>query len=171
VSELGQTTSGLPYPVGTDLVRDGDNAIRALAEAVEPHFQAWCSVTVAAGNTGPPGTGQAWTISGTSRVDPTGAIVGLANGVRLTRTGLYFIHVNLVTTGTNVAFSEIRGPGGMFMHGETWPGSKSGFMPYSGYYLVSTGTADLTLVMTSDTVNAAVYVGGGNITAIRVGEA
>jgi hypothetical protein len=32
---MGTTTSGLPWPEGTELVRDGDNAIRALAEAVE----------------------------------------------------------------------------------------------------------------------------------------
>lgn len=31
----GTTPGGLPYPSGTDLVRDGDNAIKALAEKVE----------------------------------------------------------------------------------------------------------------------------------------
>lgn len=31
----GQSTHGLPYPTGTDLVRDGDNAIKALADAVD----------------------------------------------------------------------------------------------------------------------------------------
>lgn len=30
------TAHGLPYPVGTDRVMDGDNAIRALAEALDP---------------------------------------------------------------------------------------------------------------------------------------
>lgn len=29
------TTNGLPYPVGTDRVMDGDNAIQALAEAID----------------------------------------------------------------------------------------------------------------------------------------
>lgn len=29
------TTNGLPYPVGTDRVMDGDNAMQALAEAVD----------------------------------------------------------------------------------------------------------------------------------------
>lgn len=32
----GTTPGGLPYPTGTDLVRDGDNAIKALAEAIDP---------------------------------------------------------------------------------------------------------------------------------------
>jgi len=32
---MGQTTHGLPWPAGTDLVRDGDNAIKALADAVD----------------------------------------------------------------------------------------------------------------------------------------
>lgn len=33
---MALTTNGLPYPVGTDLVVDGDDAIRALAEALDP---------------------------------------------------------------------------------------------------------------------------------------
>ena len=33
---MATTPGGLPYPVGTDKVVDGDNAIRALAEALEP---------------------------------------------------------------------------------------------------------------------------------------
>lgn len=32
---MGQTTQGYPYPEGTDRVADGDNAIKALAEAVD----------------------------------------------------------------------------------------------------------------------------------------
>lgn len=35
---MATTPGGLPYPVGTDLVVDGDNAIRALAEAVEAKY-------------------------------------------------------------------------------------------------------------------------------------
>jgi hypothetical protein len=31
----GTTPNGLPYPTGTDLIRDGDNAIQALAEAID----------------------------------------------------------------------------------------------------------------------------------------
>lgn len=32
---MATTANGLPYPVGTDLVRDGDNAIQSLAEALD----------------------------------------------------------------------------------------------------------------------------------------
>ena len=32
---MATTGDGLPYPVGTDLVRDGDNAINALASALD----------------------------------------------------------------------------------------------------------------------------------------
>lgn len=31
----GLTAGGLPYPLGTEAVRDGDNAIKALADALE----------------------------------------------------------------------------------------------------------------------------------------
>jgi hypothetical protein len=34
-----QTPHGYPYPVGTDRVMDGDNAIQALAEAVDAHLR------------------------------------------------------------------------------------------------------------------------------------
>jgi hypothetical protein len=32
---MANTANGLPYPVGTDLVRDGDNSIKALADALQ----------------------------------------------------------------------------------------------------------------------------------------
>lgn len=32
---MGQTTHGIPWPAGTDLVRDGDNAIRAAADKTD----------------------------------------------------------------------------------------------------------------------------------------
>lgn len=37
---MATTGRGLPYPVGTDLIVDGDNAIRALAEALDPLWNA-----------------------------------------------------------------------------------------------------------------------------------
>lgn len=33
---MANTSHGLPYPLGTDRVMDGDNVIRALAEALDP---------------------------------------------------------------------------------------------------------------------------------------
>lgn len=32
---MGSTTHGLPWPAGTELVRDGDNAMRSLAESAD----------------------------------------------------------------------------------------------------------------------------------------
>lgn len=34
---MANTTHGFPYPIGTDRVMDGDNAIQALAEKVDTH--------------------------------------------------------------------------------------------------------------------------------------
>jgi hypothetical protein len=42
----GQTANGLPYPTGTDRVMDGDDAIRALAEALDPP---WLALPLASG--------------------------------------------------------------------------------------------------------------------------
>jgi hypothetical protein len=43
---FGATTpGGLPYPVGTDKVVDGDDAIKALALAVDPAFVGWTAYT------------------------------------------------------------------------------------------------------------------------------
>jgi hypothetical protein len=41
------TASGFPYPDGTDLVRDGDDVIRALAEAIEAKLMPtpWANLT------------------------------------------------------------------------------------------------------------------------------
>jgi hypothetical protein len=36
---MATTPGGLPYPVGTDLVVNGDDAIKALAEALDPRIQ------------------------------------------------------------------------------------------------------------------------------------
>lgn len=33
---MAQTTNGIPYPIGTDRVMDGDNAMEAIARAVDP---------------------------------------------------------------------------------------------------------------------------------------
>lgn len=42
----GSTTNGLPYPLGTDRLMDGDDAIKALAQALDP---AWTPVAFRAG--------------------------------------------------------------------------------------------------------------------------
>jgi hypothetical protein len=42
---MALTPGGLPYPVGTDKVVDGDDAIHALALGVDPAFIAWVPYT------------------------------------------------------------------------------------------------------------------------------
>lgn len=44
---MGNTTHGIPWPAGTDLVRDGDNAMKALADKVDLLIP--FSINVAAG--------------------------------------------------------------------------------------------------------------------------
>jgi len=41
---MATTANGLPYPVGTDKVVDGDDAIRALAEAIDAKVLATSSI-------------------------------------------------------------------------------------------------------------------------------
>lgn len=47
---MAQTAKGFPYPVGTDRVMDGDNAIQALAEAVDTKLGVAASGTFPAGS-------------------------------------------------------------------------------------------------------------------------
>lgn len=70
---MGSTANGYPWPDGSDLVRDGDDAIRDLAEALDPGVQT-LTVTPAAG----------WTFgSGKyAKIGPTVRILAI-----LTRTG------------------------------------------------------------------------------------
>jgi hypothetical protein len=47
----GSTTNGFPYPSGTDKVRDGDDLIKMLAEAIEAKLMptGWTALTLSAG--------------------------------------------------------------------------------------------------------------------------
>jgi hypothetical protein len=52
----GTTSGGLPYPTGSDLVRDGDNAIQALAEKVQSKYGSFSQSYIGgAVTTGPDG--------------------------------------------------------------------------------------------------------------------
>jgi hypothetical protein len=42
---MATTPNGLPYPVGTDKVVDGDDAIKALATFLDPLYGAWTAYT------------------------------------------------------------------------------------------------------------------------------
>lgn len=67
-------TFGLPYPTGQDLVRDGDNAIQALAEAVEATVtRVWTGVVGLTGGANTPRV--------TSVTFPTGLFPSLAPAI------------------------------------------------------------------------------------------
>lgn len=78
----GTTPGGLPYPVGTDHPRDGDNAIQALATALDPSFirvSATDSRNVATGTfTFLPTPTQDWVAGSGFRVDASGPITDKA---------------------------------------------------------------------------------------------
>lgn len=48
---MGTTTRGLPYPEPSDDLRDGANAIKALAAALDPALLEWHTVTATGGAT------------------------------------------------------------------------------------------------------------------------
>ena len=70
---MQNTTHGYPYPLGTDFVRDGDDVIGALAQALDP-APTTLTITAAAG----------WT-AGSGRVLRIGPLVYWSVG--MTRTG------------------------------------------------------------------------------------
>jgi hypothetical protein len=78
---MGTTPSGLPWPEGTELVRDGDNAIRALAEAVEARIWStgsWPKARFMSGAYSTGSDGRVWiaTPGITSANGGTGSIAG-----------------------------------------------------------------------------------------------
>lgn len=52
---MGSTSLGFPYPEGTDLVIEGDNAIRALAQALNDALKPAWGIADAAGSSGQSG--------------------------------------------------------------------------------------------------------------------
>lgn len=55
---MALTPGGFPYPVGTDRVMDGDDAIKALAEALDPRtVKAIATGSITVATTGTPATG------------------------------------------------------------------------------------------------------------------
>jgi len=91
------TTQGYPYPVGTDRVMDGDDAIKALAEALEADGTQYTKALT---------VGQTMTAAAVNNVQWQ---VPTVNGCNLTRTnaytftvtraGLYVITATVFTTG------------------------------------------------------------------------
>jgi hypothetical protein len=100
---MASTTNGLPYPVGTDKVVDGDNQIRALAEAVDtavlPHgyVRARCTTSASHG-------ASAWNIANLDVLaDAHGAqpwvLEAASRRVKVTAAGVYGLTAVLTMGG------------------------------------------------------------------------
>ena len=83
---MGVTPGGLPWPDGTELVAGGDDAIKALADAVDPH-----GATVARTTTGSPSTAGWQAMSFTATSARRGAATGNSAGITVTKTGIYLV--------------------------------------------------------------------------------
>lgn len=96
------TTHGLPYPIGTDRVMDGDNAMQALAEAVD------AAVWAGTGAPGPPGVwvnvAATTTIcSATSTSAAPGTTVSWARYMKIGRTVFFKGYGSMAQALTDVA--------------------------------------------------------------------
>jgi hypothetical protein len=84
----GSTPLGIPYPVGSDRVADGDNAIESLARWVDSSIT-WGFVTLS-GGAGPGVGGSMWfTTCGSFAGSP--GVSGTANGITVPRKGFYLV--------------------------------------------------------------------------------
>lgn len=109
---MANTTNGLPYPVGTDLVVNGDDAIKALAESIDlavlPHGYARARCTTAASH-----GGGAWNIAQLDvMADTKGAqpwtLEPVNRRVKILKAGVYDLTAVLSATGVHavgVAYS------------------------------------------------------------------
>jgi hypothetical protein len=91
---MATTPQGLPYPLGTDRVVDGDNAIRALAEAVSSYMP-----VLNARQTAQQTLAGAWALMSTALPVAAGAernkITWAAAAATIQTAGLYRVTVNL----------------------------------------------------------------------------
>jgi hypothetical protein len=95
-------TFGWPYPVGTDRVRDGDNAIQALAEAIEATLNGytppvWGACYVPGGAAGMNAT--SWFGTCTTQ-GAGGGVTVTVNGITVPKRGYYLISATALLTFT-----------------------------------------------------------------------
>lgn len=144
------TTHGLPYPVGTDRLMDGDNAIQALAEALDP-FNYKCQ----GGATWPAHTGTitAWIRFNTGgAADPnfpvTPGVTVNVDGITVANAGLYLVTLNVGwatgsagTTGRRgVGFSVAAASPTTYQNVDSWPNVASGNMFISAPMICAANT-------------------------------
>lgn len=112
---MANTTNGLPYPVGTDLVVNGDDAIRALAESVDtavlPHgyVRARCTTAAAHG-------GAAWNLAQLDVLaDAKGAqpwtLEPTNRRVKILKAGVYGLTSVLSATGVHAVSVAVSADG------------------------------------------------------------
>lgn len=109
---MGSTTShGFPYPVGTDRVMDGDNAMQALAQYTDDYLLAGkvprCRIAYASTQSIPNNVATDLNMSGATVVYDTAAMADTANSrILIKQTGLYVITLTLgwVNPGTPTGF-------------------------------------------------------------------
>lgn len=98
------TTHGLPYPVGTDRVMDGDNAMQALAEAVDAHLYGGGSAPAGAPGLWQDATGTV-VCTDASLAAQAGSSVGVARYMKIGRTVTFAGNATSGSAASNCAIS------------------------------------------------------------------
>lgn len=88
------TPGGLPFPDGTDYIVDGDNAIRALAEAIDGPIYANFKLAPIAGSLKPT-VGGAVAFDGPRTGSDTSVLSADKTGITLAKTGVYRVDMHL----------------------------------------------------------------------------
>jgi hypothetical protein len=103
---MATTPNGLPYPVGTDQVKDGDNAIQALAVAADKADTiAWAGAQLASAGISTGRTG--WGITATN-ADPSGRLTIGSAGITTVKAGLVWIQfAPILTTSGSVTYAIV----------------------------------------------------------------
>lgn len=91
----GVTARGFPYPVGTDRVADGDNAMQALASSIDAYLaryeEVWGACTQI--DTGPGVGGTMW-FNVCSAIASAGGVTQNANGITVPTKGWYQVQAS-----------------------------------------------------------------------------
>lgn len=101
---MGSTIRGLPYPLGTDRVVDGDNAIQALATAIDTRPMVVCN-----------GSGNATTggavIPITAVLDPLGMVASNKITIPAGFGGMWLVSCRFGQTGVTAITGQLRKAG------------------------------------------------------------
>lgn len=140
-----KTANGFPYPVGTDRVMDGDDAIRALAEYTDAKTMCWGHATKG-GNQALGTNATAW-FSDLTPVQVCGGVTADASGIVVPIRGYYLVWALAHFTAANGGHGQtILGDGAGVMYAQATLtvgtiGTGVGLTPYaSGVALLNAGT-------------------------------